>query len=374
LREGVPSATITVIIVISAGAGDYQTDIYTSMSKKVLVTGAAGFIGRSLVKQLLEDGYHVTGLDNFRFSNQDQIQSHPNMIWVTGDTRDWELVSALVANADHVIHLAAPSSFLMHEENDLEATTFAMMGFKTLMEALRKHDKNKIVWASTSAVYEEWAKKPRVPFHEELSIDPPDSKAGCKWWCEQEALRYSNRYGITSVAFRPFSVYGVGEHTKLGYANVTSLFTWAMMSGHQPVVWGDGMQTRDFIFVEDVARAFKIAIEKDDLPTCALNLGFGIEHTFLDAIDIIAKELGVEKPEPIWVDVPIQIYAQRLWADMSKTEAVLGFKPTITLQEGVRRIIEATKSLPQEAREKLKLDVQQHYYEKLPKRTLVPLT
>lgn len=340
------------------------------MQKTVLVTGAAGFIGRSLVRLLAEDGYKVIALDNFRFANQGQIVDHPNIEWVTGDTRDRELVFPLVARVDKVVHLAAPSSFLMHEEDDIEATMFTVVGFKTVMEAMRKAGVKKIVWASTSAVYEEWAKHPRVPFHEELSINPPDSKAGWKFACELEARRYANRYGLTCVAFRPFSVYGVGEHTKKGYANVTSLFAWAMMAGHQPIIWGDGTQTRDFIFVEDVARAFKMALEKDDLPTTEINLGFGEEHTFLDVINILKEELGVN-PEPIFVDVPIQIYAMRLWADTKKAEQLLGFKPQITLREGIRRIIEATRALPEDLRTQLALDLQQHYFERLEKRKQV---
>lgn len=330
----------------------------------VLVTGAAGFIGRSLVKQLVEDGYKVVALDNFRFSNQSQISNHPSIEWVVGDTRDWDLVSSLVARTDGVIHLAAPSSFIMHEENDLEASGFTMMGFKTIMEALRKHNKKKIVWASTSAVYEVWNQPPRVPFHEGLELNPPDSKAGCKHWCELEAERYSNRYGITSIAFRPFSVYGVGEHTKLGYANVTSLFTWAMMAGRQPVVWGDGSQTRDFIFVDDAARAFKMALERDDIPTTAMNLGFGKEHSFLDVIDIVGKKLGMT-PQPSFIKVPIQIYAERLLAHTDHTAKTLGFTPSITLEEGIDRIIEATNALPAEVRKQL--EEQQMYFETLAK-------
>lgn len=341
----------------------------------VLVTGAAGFIGRELVKQLLQKKYRVIGLDNFRFSNEKQVESlnGPNLRWAHGDTREWDYVKSLVDQADHVIHLAAPSSFIMHKENDIEACNFTMMGFKTVMEAVRLRGLKKIVWASTSAVYEEWGKWPRVPFHEGLSIDPPDSKAGCKHWCELEAHRYSNRHGIKSIAFRPFSVYGEGEHTKLGYANITSLFTWAMMDGHRPIVWRDGNQTRDFIYVTDAARAFLMAMEDDKLETCELNLGFGEHHSFLEVIKIIAEELSLPVPDPIWVDIPIDIYAQRLLADMTKANAVLGFKAEVDLREGVRRIIKATKELPQDVREELRLGMQQHYFEGLKPEQFVPL-
>lgn len=336
------------------------------MSKgKVLVTGGAGFIGRSLVEQLAGDGYEVVVLDNYHFSNQSQLFQHELVEWIDGDTRDYELVSELVDSAEYIIHLAAPSSFIMHEENDLQACHFTIMGFKTVMEAMRKCGKRKIVWASTSAVYELWNQSPRVPFHEGLLIDPPDSKAGCKWWCEQEAERYATRFGFTSIAFRPFSVYGKGEHTKGGYANITSLFVWAMMAGYNPIIWGDGSQTRDFIYVDDAARAFKLAMEDENFSGhTALNLGFGKDHSFLDVVRIIGEELGIV-PNPQFVDIPIQIYAHLLLSDNTKLERELGFKPTIDLRSGIRRIIEATKALPVETRDQLKLDLQQHYFENL---------
>lgn len=309
------------------------------MMGKIFLTGGAGFIGRCLVRMLADKGYKVTVLDNFRFSNQHQLFKHKNVEWVSGDTRDWELVSSLVKGKDAVIHLAAPSSFLMHEENDLEACNFTLMGFKTVMEAMKKHGVPKIVWASTSAVYE----RNDVPYHEGMTLNPPDSKAGCKLFCEQEARRYSERYGITCIGMRPFSVYGVGEHTKGGYANVVSLFSWAILNNKTPIVWGDGSQTRDYIFVEDAARSFVLALEKD-IETQELNVGYGKEHTFNDVIEMINKRLGTNL-KPKYVPVPIKIYAHRLWADMSITEKVLGFKPKISLQEGIERVIDFTREL-----------------------------
>jgi len=345
---------------------------------RLLITGGAGFIGRSTVRLAVKKGYHVTVLDNFVFANRAQARrafgNSPSVELVDGDTRNFDLMKKLVSRSDHVIHLAAASSFIMHVENDLEVSNYTMMGFKTIWEAMRLDGRiKKGVWASTSAVYEERPEdEPRVPFHEGLSIHPPDSKAGCKWWCEQEAQRYSDNFGITSVAFRPFSVYGVGEHTKKGYANVTSLFTWAMMKGHQPTVWAPGTQTRDFIFVEDAARAFLMAVENDKLPTTALNLGYGIEHSFLDVIEIIGQELGV-KPEPVFKGVPIDIYARRLWADMTKTKELLGFTPEVDLREGIRRIIKTAEKLSPKTWEEFELENAQHYCDKLDKPALTPV-
>jgi UDP-glucose 4-epimerase len=328
---------------------------------QLLVTGGAGFIGRTLVRKLVDAGHRVDALDNFSFSQSHQTFEHPNLKWHDGDTRNFSLVKQLVDGKDAVMHLAAPSSFLMHEEDDLGACSFTLMGYKTVMEAVRRCGVRKVVWASTSAVYE----GNPVPYDEGMALRPPDSKAGCKHWCELEARRYSERYGITSIGMRPFSVYGRGEDSKRGYANVISLFAWAMMHGERPEVWGDGKQTRDYIYVTDAADAFIRALEAD-IPTQQLNVGTGIETTFNDVIRMIAEELGIEA-NPTYVPVPIRIYAERLWADMTQAQSVLGFRPKVTLREGIRDVINYARSLS----DPRALAGHQHYWQGLPEESRV---
>jgi UDP-glucose 4-epimerase len=135
------------------------------------------------------------------------------------------------------------------------------------------------------------------------------------------------------------------------------------MGGNNPVVWGDGKQTRDFIYVTDVARAFVLAMESD-IKTDVFNLGFGIEHTFNDVINIASRQLN-KVASPLFVDVPIQIYAHRLWADTNKIESILKFKPEINLESGIQKIIQATNNLPKNLINDLKLFDQQMYFEGL---------
>lgn len=331
---------------------------------RVFVTGGAGFIGRVLVRMLVQAGHQVVSLDSLRFTEADRkdpkLFPQGSVDWIWGDTRNLELLTSLIPGCDAVIHLAAPSSMIMHLENDVEACEFTLMGFKKVMETARVAGIRHVVWASTSAVYEGNS----FPYREDMPLDPPDSKAGCKKFCEEEARRYFQRFGMNFVAMRPFSVYGMGEHTKRGYANTTSLFCWAMMGGEQPIVWGDGTQTRDYIYVEDVARAFLMALEAlvagKIKGTEEFNLGTGVETTFNDVIRIIGEELGI-KPQPRYVERPrrVDIYAERLLADTAKIERVLAFKPVVDVREGVSRVIAATQALPQEVQQKL---VRQQYY------------
>lgn len=331
------------------------------MSKNILVTGGAGFIGRNMIRGMIDDGYVITSLDSYKIGGRRHIPAdiREHVEWVEGDTRDLGLLNKLVGGKDAVVHLAAPSSFLMYEEDPVDGASVTTHGFLNVLESMRRNGVGKLVYASTSAVYE----GNPVPYDEGMGINPPDLKALSKKWNEEVARQYSQRYGITAIGMRPFSVYGHDEFSKGGYANVISLFTWAVLHGETPVVWGSGEQTRDFIYVEDAGRAFRTALESD-LPTQEFNVGTGIETTFNEVLRLIGLELG-EPIEPEHVDVPIAIYAERLWADVTRAENVLGFRHEIDVREGIRRVLAATRRA-QEAGVSSELRGAQMYFETLP--------
>ncbi|MFE2753437.1 NAD-dependent epimerase/dehydratase family protein [Actinosynnema sp. NPDC059335] len=329
-------------------------------AKHVLVTGGAGFIGRNMIRRMVQDGYEITSLDNYKIGGKDFLPAdvQQSVNWLEGDSRDYRLVAEAVKGKDAVIHLAAPSSFLMYEEDPVDGAHVTTHGFLNVLEAVRRNDVEKLVYASTSAVYE----GNPVPYVEGMEINPPDLKALSKKWNEEAARQYSERYGIKAIGLRPFSVYGHDEFSKGGYANVISLFAWAALNGVRPVVWGDGSQTRDFIYVEDAGYAFQVALEKD-LETQEFNVGTGVETTFTEALALVGAELGVEL-EPEYVPVPIAIYAERLLADTTRAREVLGFEHRIDVREGVRRVVEAGR----EARRRWPdLGSKQRYFETLPR-------
>lgn len=327
--------------------------------KNVLVTGGAGFIGRNMIADMVTAGYNVTSLDNYRIGGKeflaDDVRDQVN--WIDGDSRDYSTVAELVKGKDGVIHLAAPSSFLMYEEDPTDGAAVTTQGLLNILEAMRHHDVEKLVYASTSAVYE----GNPVPYVETMTLAPPDLKALSKKWNEEAAHQYATRYGIKAVGLRPFSVYGHDEFSKGGYANVISLFVWAALQNRAPVVWGNGQQTRDFIYVTDAGRAFVQALEKD-LETQEFNVGTGLETTFSRVLELIGAELGTTL-EPEYVPVPIGIYAERLWADTRKAENVLGFHPSVTVEEGVRRVIASARTAQERWPD---LGSKQMYFETLP--------
>jgi nucleoside-diphosphate-sugar epimerase len=306
---------------------------------RVLVTGGAGFIGRSVAPLLLADGHDVTVLDR---AATEQLSGGAlaggDVRVLAGDTQDVDRVTEAVAGQDVVVHLAAGSSFLMYESDPVSETTGAMAGFHTVMDAACRAGVSRIVYTSTSAVYE----GNDVPYRESMPLHPPDLKAFAKKVNEEMAALYRERYGIQTLALRPFSVYGMHETSKGPYANVASLFAWAMLGGRQPLLWGAGTQTRDFIFVEDVARAVVLAVSSDS--EGAVNIGTGIETSFLEVIGMLNGMLGTDL-EPEHVDIPISVYARRLLADTTHARSSLSFEPQVSVQDGIGRIVEHVRAL-----------------------------
>ncbi len=309
------------------------------MPRKILVTGGTGLIGRQVIRHLVERGNSVVGFDRRLESRMQFIPQAvaSEVMWIEGDTRDSDALEGAMRSVDAIVHLAAGASFLMYEEAPVEQTAGTIQGFHTVLEAARHAEIGSLVYASTSAVYE----GNEVPYKEAMTIDPPDLKSFSKKVNEEMASIYSRRYGMRLVGLRPFSVYGDDEMHKEKYANIISLFVWAMLGGKRPLVWADGSQTRDFIHADDVARAFALAGESD-VEEPFLNVGTGIETSFLDVIDIIASRLGIEA-NPVFVDVPVAIYARRLLADTSLTKSVLDFSAEITLGQGIDRVIERVR-------------------------------
>lgn len=155
-------------------------------------------------------------------------------------------------------------------------------------------------------------------------------------------------------------MYGEGEESKGRYANTISKFTWAMLSGKNPIVWGNGQQTRDFIHADDIAEAICLALEKD-ISTQALNVGTGIETSLNEIIKMINNELSLNL-KPQYMPLPIDNYDCRSFSDNSKVEKVLGFKPKISLRQGVKRIVKGAISFANQ-----KKNFVDEYFQNLPK-------
>jgi UDP-glucose 4-epimerase len=256
--------------------------------KHVLVTGGAGFIGSHSVEALLASGANVTVLDNFSNGKRSNLPTqHPQLAVVEGDIRDTSAVSRALTGVTHVLHLAAQVSVQASVADPVNSCHNNVVGFLNVLDAARKQDVKRVVYASSAAVYG----TPRaLPLNEASPVAPISPYGLEKWIDDQYAQLFRDLYGFPSMGMRYFNVYGPRQDPSSPYAGVISKFTAALGSGAPVRIFGDGMQTRDFVFVKDVARMNLLALGSDATGVC--NVGTGTSVTLLDLVNGLEKASG----------------------------------------------------------------------------------
>ena len=293
----------------------------------VIVTGGCGFIGSNLVERLLEEGHRVTVFDNLSTGNLKNIEG----LDVKFFNEPYEKIPFLVRDIDVIFHLGIPSSSPMYKREP-HLVGKAINEAITILEYARKN-KCKIVYASTSSLYN----GNPTPYKEDMPIYVTDYYTECRYAIERLAELYNSLFNVKSVGLRLFSVYGPKEEYKGEYANIVSQFLWLMERDEPPIIFGDGSQTRDFIYVKDVVEAFMLAAEKE-FNYEILNVGTGVAYSFNEVVDLINKLLG-KNIKPIYKPNPIKNYVYHTLADTTKAERILGFKAKVSLEEGIKNLI-----------------------------------
>lgn len=293
---------------------------------RVLVTGAAGFVGHHLVDACLGKGWEVVGMDT-KYLDYDDIT------FVHGDLMRRGDVALALKDVDYVFHQGAVSSSPMFEPDPRKGVEVNVMGGLNLLQASAEAGVDRFVYASTSSLYGSLP----VPWREDMQIPfAPNAYAASKLAFEYFAKLYARRDEIETVGLRYFSIYGPREEPKGVYANMISQFLWAIRRGEQPIVYGDGNQTRDFTYVDDVVRANFCALETKHAGE-VFNVGTGKETT----IDNVVSMLGAATGRPIksrHIPNPIRNYVYRTMADTSRAEKMLGFEAEVPLREGIKKI------------------------------------
>lgn len=305
--------------------------------EKALVTGGAGFIGSNIVEMLVEQGVEVVVLDDLYLGKENNLSEVRDQIeFIEGSVLDQEKVEEAVEGCDVVFHQAARSSSPMHKDNPAEGARVNVEGFVNTCEAAIDAGVEKVVYASTSSMY--GSVKP--PHKEDMDLEPVNLYTASKMSREMYARCYSYTEKIQTTGLRYFSVFGPHEKGKGKYANVVTQFLWKMMDDEQPVIWGDGTQERDFVFVEDVARANILAAEtKDELDGEVFNIGRGDPVTFNQVVDKLNEALGKDiQAEKI--ENPRDKYVHEHKADNSKARELLGWKPEYSFEEGLKKAVE----------------------------------
>jgi len=294
----------------------------------ILVTGGAGFIGSNLVEELLAEGEDVVVLDNMHTGSPGNLEGmNGNLKLVQASCND---LPGLKLQPEEIYHLGIPSSSPMYKSNPYLAGE-ALNGFTAVFELARKTEA-RVVYASSSSLYNGI----QPPHREDMAIKVTDYYTEARLAMERMAELYRRLYGVNSAGMRFFSVYGPRETAKKQYANMVTQFLWEMRDGKTPVIFGDGLQTRDFTYVKDVVRALKLAMRSDYHGI--LNVGTGKAYTFNQTIEILNRNLGMAV-RPQHVENPIKNYVLHTLADTQKAEKVLGFEAVYDLEKGVRELI-----------------------------------
>ncbi len=301
-----------------------------------LITGVAGFIGSSLADALLDRGYTVRGVDNFatgRKQNIDSLSDHSDFSFTEADIRDADAVAEVVDGVDYVFHQAAVASVPRSVEDPVTSTDANCTGTATVLDEARKAGVDTAVVASSSSVYGSSETLPKV---ESMKENPESPYALSKYYTEKLAIQFSELYDIDTVALRYFNVFGPGQNPDGEYAAVIPKFIELMLDGERPVIYGDGEQSRDFIFIDNVIQANVLAAE-GDATGVAVNVGRGDRITITELVDRINDVLGTDI-EPIYND-PRPGDVRHSMAGLDHVREQLGYDPKIEFHEGLERTV-----------------------------------
>jgi UDP-glucuronate 4-epimerase len=311
------------------------------MQSAVLITGAAGFIGSHLTERLLSNGGEVVGLDNFddyyapaiKRDNIRAVGSGGRFHMVEGDIRDADLIKRIIEeyNIERVAHLAARAGVRPSMRQPMLYQDVNIGGTINLLEACRTHGVKQFLFTSSSSVYGSGAS---LPFREEAKLDSPGSPyAASKLAAELFCRTYHHLYGLPVTIIRPFTVYGPRQRPEMAI----SLFTRQIDAGEKISIFGDGTSKRDYTHVSDIVDGMEKALTLDKAGFEIFNLGDARPVTLHALVNIIEKALGKEariKYLPAQDgDMPVT------YADISKAGKYLGYKPKVTIEDGIARFV-----------------------------------
>ncbi len=303
--------------------------------ERILVTGGAGFIGSNFCN-INKEKYEITALDNLFLGDKSNLDG--DIKFIKGDSRKKEDLDQ-VGPVDYVIHLAGTSSAPMFMGKDFVwAYTNAIESFTTVLDWASKNGVKKVLYASTSSLY---GNNP-LPLVETQSVTPINHYAVTKRAYEHISRCFNKVHpDMDIIGFRFMSVYGPNEEAKGIYANLISQFCWDIARDKTPVIYGDGTQTRDFTNVRDVVQGLRKAIELDKkLGAEVFNIGTGNATSVKDIADTLIKAFGKDM-EPKYIENPVkEDYVQGQYADISKIQEILGYQPTVKLEDGIREQVE----------------------------------
>jgi len=298
-----------------------------------LVTGGAGFIGSHLCHRLVAEGHAVRVLDNLSSGKRENLPA--GVDFMEGDLRDIDLLRQAVADVEFVLHKAAIASVQVSVEQPLLEQEVNLVGMLRLLEAARAGGVRRLVFAASAAAY---GMDPEVPKREDMRPTPASPYALSKVAGEYYCRIYSEVFGLETVCLRYFNIFGPRQDPKSPYSGVISIFLDRMMRGEVPTIFGDGGQSRDFTYVDNVVAANLLACRATQAAGEIYNIGCAREISVNDLVRHLNQVLGT-RLEPRYEegrsgDVRVSV------ADITRARAGLGYEPQVDFETGLARTVE----------------------------------
>jgi len=301
----------------------------TTNGKLAVVTGAAGFIGSHMVDTLIENGYRVRAIDNLiggREANLEHHKNNPDLSFVNSDIRSLQPGDSLFKDVDYVFHFAGIGDIVPSIEQPLEYMSVNVQGTAQILECARAAGVRKFIYAASSSCYG----RAKTPTREDHPITPQYPYALSKYQGEQAAFHWHKVYGLPVNSIRIFNAYGTRSRTSGAYGAVFGVFLKQKLEGEPFTVVGDGVQSRDFLYVTDVAEAFRLAAESSKTGEI-WNLGAGDPQSVNKLVELLGGPVVYIPKRPGEPDCT--------WADISKITSDLGWKQKVSFEEGVAQIL-----------------------------------
>ena len=303
-----------------------------------LVTGGAGFIGSNLCEVLVGKGYFVRCLDDLSIGKQanvDLLQGRENYAFIQGDIKDPDVCIQACRGVDYVLHQAAWGSVPRSIEMPLKYNANNIAGMLNMLEAARQAGVKKFVYASSSSVYGDEPTLPKQEGREGRLLSPYALTKRCG---EEWARQYTLHYGLPTVGLRYFNVFGRRQDPNGAYAAVIPKFIKQLLAGERPLIHGDGKQSRDFTYIENVIEAnLKACTAGPEADGESFNIAYGGREYLSDVYDCLARALGVEIRPQYGPERAGDIKHSN--ADISKARRLLGYSPDWDFQRGIQAAI-----------------------------------
>ena len=308
---------------------------------RYLITGVAGFIGSHLLETLLKQGHEVVGLDNLMTGHRHNIEPFlSDFEFIEGDIRDLSTCHKACRGVDHVLHQAALGSVPRSVEDPILSHTINTTGTLNMLVAARDAEADSFVFAASSSYFGDTEVLPK---HDEMPPAPLSPYAVTKVTCEHYMSVFSGVYGLPTVGLRYFNIFGPRQDPKGAYAAVIPKFIDLLLRGERPTLNGDGTQTRDFTYIDNVIRANLSATERAEAASGqVMNVACGDRISLKQLYALLCEHLEIEREPKFGPPRPGDI--QDSLADISRAETLLGYEPQVSVYEGLKRTVEFFKA------------------------------